>query len=386
MFFASSRECRSMPLEMQALKMQTDPAGKAWVAGLCATLMLCAANCSDVPERGPSDPISRPSDGLVFVREVGGSSELMWVRLSDGSERTLVATPKLSERWPYWSNAANRLVFQSESVNGGNSDLMIWGPETGVAVPLRESGRRDERWPTWSPGGEWLVYAFRGGGRGPRAGIVSERIDGGATQLLAISGSEDFFFRPSFSADGSKLVAQRRGPGGMGSNLWILVPNQFPQRLTNDSKFFDMKPRFTRDGDHVVFSRRSAEGGRRDIAIITVETGATHILASLPDADDRSARPAPSRDEIAFSSDRNGSYDIYLTDIGGQSIRALTTWNNRDAFTPRWSPDGERLVLTVNPVGAPAKTISNSRVVVIDRSGRVELDIPGAMADWMPAW
>ncbi|MGE4605257.1 MAG: hypothetical protein AAEJ52_00780, partial [Myxococcota bacterium] len=73
MFFASSRECRSMPLEMQALKMQTDPAGKAWVAGLCATLMLCAANCSDVPGRGPSDPISSPSDGLVFVREVGGS-------------------------------------------------------------------------------------------------------------------------------------------------------------------------------------------------------------------------------------------------------------------------------------------------------------------------
>ena len=136
----------------------------------------------------------------------------------------------------------------------------------------------------------------------------------------------------------------------------------------------------------MVFSRRSTQAERRDIAIIALETGATHVVASLPDADDHSGRPAPTRDEIAFCSDRNGSYDVFLTDFAGESVRALTRFDNRNVFAPRWSPDGERLVLSVNPVGVAANTISNSHIVVIDRSGRVELDIPGAMADWMPPW
>jgi Tol biopolymer transport system component len=366
--------------EMQALQMPRKSAVTTQVAGLCALLAFCASQCSD-PHASPA---SADSGGLVFIRQVEGSSELMWVRLSDGSEKALTASPRRNERWPYWSNAGNRLVFQGEAVGGGNSDLLLWRPETGVAVPIRESNRRDERWPTWSPDGKRLVYAFRGGNRLP--GIASESMDGAATEILAISRGKDFFFRPSFSPDGSRLVAQRRGPDGIGSNLWILAPNQLPERLTDDPSFFDMKPWFTRDGDRVIFSRRATAGGSHDIAIITLESGETRILASDPDADDHSGRPAPTRDEIAFSSDRNGSYDIYLTDFSGQSVRTLTAFEDRNAYAPRWSPDGERLVITVNSIEATAKTISNSRIVVVDRSGRVELDIPGAMADWMPAW
>ena len=125
-----------------------------------------------------------------------------------------------------------------------------------------------------------------------------------------------------------------------------------------------MKPFFTRSGDRVVFSRRPADGTSRDIAIITLETGATRIIASLPDADDHSGRPAPTRDEIAFSSDRNGSYDVFLTDFAGRSVRALTTFGDRDVFAPRWSPDGELLALTVNPVGTATNSLCKCNKLV----------------------
>jgi Tol biopolymer transport system component len=377
----SSKNAIQAP-ETQGLQMQPGPAGTQWLAAICATLMLCTTHCSDLPERDHTDPTPAASNGIVLVREVDGSSELIWVRLSDGSERTLTATPKRNERWPYWSSAAKRLVFQREAVGGGNSDLLIWRPEAGDAVPLRQSDRRDERWPTWSPDGERLVYAFRGAGN--RAGIAVDRVDGGATQVLAISRMKDYFFRPSFSPDGSKLVAQRRGPDGVGSNLWILAPNRVPRQLTDDPQWFDMKPWFTRGGDRVVFSRRPVSGERRDIAIITLDTGAIRTIASLPDADDHSARPSPTRDEIAFSSDRNGKYDIFMTDLNGATVRALASFRDRNAHAPRWSPDGERLVITV--ADTADQTISNSHVVVIKRDGDVELDVPGAMADWMPAW
>jgi len=359
--------------------MQREPAGTTRVVGICATLLLCATYCNAGNEPGQ---IREESVGIILVREVDGASELIWVRLSDGSERALTATPMRNERWPYWSSASNRLVFQREAVGGGNSNLLLWQPAAGAAVPLRQSDRRDERWPTWSPDGQRLVYAFRGGG--DRAGIASYGVDDGATRVLAISRMKDYFFRPSFSPDGTELVAQRRGPDGVGSNLWILAPNQIPRRLTDDLQWFDMKPWFSRGGDRVVFSRRPAPGVQRNIAIITLDTGAIRLNASVPDADDHSGRPSPTRDEIAFSSDRNGSYAIFLTDFDGSSVRAVATFHDRNAFAPRWSPDGDRLVITV--VDGADQTISNSHVVVINRRGDVELDIPGAMPDWMPAW
>jgi len=62
------------------------------------------------------------------------------------------------------------------------------------------------------------------------------------------------------------------------------------------------------------------------------------------------------------------------------------------AFAPRWSPDGELLAVTVAPPGAAEprladrQSLANARVVVIDRTGAVRLDVPGLMPDWMPPW
>jgi Tol biopolymer transport system component len=54
---------------------------------------------------------------------------------------------------------------------------------------------------------------------------------------------------------------------------------------------------------------------------------------------------SPDRTRIAFSSNRSGSFDIYLTDADGQNLRRLTSnsWNEGE---PAWTPDG-RIVYTV---------------------------------------
>ncbi len=110
-------------------------------------------------------------------------------------------------------------------------------------------------------------------------------------------------------------------------------------------------------------------------------------FASQADADDHSARPSPTRDEIAFVSDRGGSFDVYLAGLDGSGLRALTSWADRDALAPRWSPDGERLVVTAQPVAtADPSKIDEAHIVVLDRHGAVLLDVPGAMPDWMPPW
>jgi Tol biopolymer transport system component len=165
-----------------------------------------------------------------------------------------------------------------------------------------------------------------------------------------------------------------------------------PRPLTNEPEWFDFKPFFTRDGSRVVFTRRPAEGGRERIGIVDADGGPPRILAEDPKADYHSARPSPTRDEVAFVVEGENSADVYLADVRGGAMRNLTRSRQRREYAPRWSPDGERLVVTTTDADADTPNLrdreglARTRIRVIDREGRRLFETPGSMADWMPAW
>jgi TolB protein len=356
-------------------------------ASLSIACVLLAA-CSE----DPGDVNGRPSDGLVFARVVDGAQDLARVRLSDGAVRPITRTPNRDESWPYWSTHARRVVFQRNEGRGEGSDLWLWDPESGGEEALAGIEGREERWPVWSPTAPWLVFAFRGGD--PVAGVA--RVDlglaGRSFELLASSGARDIFFRPSFSSDGRRLVAQRRDASGRGSSLWILEPGLNPRRLTNDDAWFDLKAWFTLDDSRIVYSRRRADGGPHQVVSVDAAGGDVRPLVEASDADEHSGRPSPTRDEIAFVSNRSGSYDVFLMGLDADAVQALTRTPDLDEYAPRWSPDGERLVVTVVEAraGAPRlgdpAALADARLQVLDREGAVLLETPGLMADWMPPW
>ena len=51
---------------------------------------------------------------------------------------------------------------------------------------------------------------------------------------------------------------------------------------------------------------------------------------------------SPDGSRIAFNSDRDGDYEIYLMDADGSNVTQLT-YNSADDVVPRWSPDGRRI-------------------------------------------
>lgn len=68
-----------------------------------------------------------------------------------------------------------------------------------------------------------------------------------------------------------------------------------------------------------------------------------------------SIQPAlsPDRTRVAFSSNREGSYDLYLMDADGSDLRRLTTDPGTEG-EPAWTPDGNRLIYTATkPGGRP---------------------------------
>ena len=82
---------------------------------------------------------------------------------------------------------------------------------------------------------------------------------------------------------------------------------------------------------------------------------------------------------IAFSSDRDRNYEIYLMDDDGKNQQNLTNHPDRDSV-PSWSPDGKRIAFTSERDGS-------DEIYVMDADGGNQQNLtnhPGR--DYSPSW
>ena len=100
--------------------------------------------------------------------------------------------------------------------------------------------------------------------------------------------------------------------------------------------------------DLVLSSNRSGAFGIYQMRSAGVDT----LLPILVDeASNVQGVPSPDRTRIAFSSNRHGSYDLFLMTADGDSLRRLTTDGGTEG-EPAWTPDGTRIVFTSTQPGA----------------------------------
>ncbi len=103
------------------------------------------------------DPDVSREGRIVFVREMGGHSELAEIGL-DGSGLRVLTTSAPATEWsnPRWSPSGDRIAAGRWSA-GGFLDLVLANPATGTVTDLTHDRAKDVE-PSWTPDGQHLVF------------------------------------------------------------------------------------------------------------------------------------------------------------------------------------------------------------------------------------
>ena len=106
-----------------------------------------------------------------------------------------------------------------------------------------------------------------------------------------------------------------------------------------------------------------------DLLVASNRSGAFGIYQLRPDSPDTllpvlvdsganvQAVRSPDRTRIAFSSNRAGSYDLYVMDADGRDVRRLTVDAGSEG-DPVWTPDGSRILYTAAPPAGTPQVMS----------------------------
>jgi Tol biopolymer transport system component len=196
-------------------------------------------------------------------------------------------------------------------------------------------------------------------------------------------------YNASFSHDGEwvAFTSERHGSADI---FRIRVNGMNLERLTDDPAFDDQAA-LSPDGNSLAFvSTRSA--GTTDIYVLDLKTRRVRNLTNAPGGDFRPSW-SPDGTRLAFSSDRGtplqrsaGTWEhvhaasVYVIDADGRALRKISP-DGQLAGSPKWSPDGTRLVFyelavadTFIARGLPGQSKVQSRIVSVDLStgARVE--------------
>jgi hypothetical protein len=182
---------------------------------------------------------------------------------------------------------------------------------------------------------------------------------------------------PAWAPDGKSVVFSGLSISGYSDlyRLWLADPGDSAgagrlERLTSD-RFEDIDPTLSPDGATVVFSSDRTpfgSGGAHNLFTLDLASGDIRYLTYGNWRDETPRWGGPNNDRIYFSSDRDGTFQVYSVDSAGTGRRETRTLNG--AFDPQWvsGPHGGLLfgayadlsfnIYVAQPLDDPASTFS----------------------------
>jgi Tol biopolymer transport system component/DNA-binding winged helix-turn-helix (wHTH) protein len=372
----------------------------AVATAVIATLAMLATRANDlVPQAharfvpivsGPlneSDPaISADGQRIAFVqREAGalGSADIYIRNLADGSV-TRLTDNAASDRMPAWSPDGLRLAFVRATHD--TCDIVTRSIATMVETRVAPCPNANDPKLTWTRDGQALLtsaapLASRGGWQIARVDVAT----GGTSALSAPPQGIVGDHSPAVSPDGRQIAFIRRTSGGVSDIYVSAIDGRDVRRVTFDDADLTGLD-WTADGRSLVYS--SDRAGGYSLWRVRIDGGGSPTLLAggaarmkHPVADPATRRViyenwnyeinlwqtatatvgetpvtrtselwnlypqvSPDNLRIAYVSTQSGSHQLWVADRSGTNPRQLTHVDGGIVKTPRWSPDGRRIV------------------------------------------
>ncbi len=182
---------------------------------------------------------------------------------------------------------------------------------------------------------------------------------------------------PALSPDGTQMVFSGVHHNGTSDIYLINLESGSYARLTNDI-YYDVDPTFSLDNQKVLFVSDRCPGGPQGALNIYEIDIASQEISQLTTGASRDQSPDVTPNGIYFSSDREGTFNLYLLDSSGQFTRQSTYVTG--AFDPRLSPDGKKLTYT----GYQEMSFQIYDMDVVPKPPIIEQSAPVASHRWAP--
>jgi Tol biopolymer transport system component len=185
--------------------------------------------------------------------------------------------------------------------------------------------------PSFSPGGRRIAFVREG--QGTNSDIYRIRTDGtGLTRLVDIpsfeyhSGGD-----PAWSPNGTKIAFFS------GVEEAYSIETVRPDGTGRKSVTEGYAPNWSPDGSRIAF-HRSANGSVSRIYVADADGSDEIALPTQEGAYDSDPAFSPGGGKVVFSSDRDGDYDLYVTNADGSGEAQRLTNNPGDERSPDWQP------------------------------------------------
>jgi len=133
---------------------------------------------------------------------------------------------------------------------------------------------------------------------------------------------------------------------GENTDLFVASASEARPRRLTETPEYDGMPRFTPDGERIVFSSRRT--GHWQLFEIPTEGGQARRIRTNP-ATEYQADPSADGKTLAFLTNLDGPERLVLLDFATGDLRELVRHGRKTIFgNPSWSPDGERITFSSN--------------------------------------
>ncbi len=305
---------------------------------------------------GPGDHVeaSWSPDGsqIAFTSVEEGEYE-GFVIDTDGANLRKLTSSIGSVPWPSWSPDGTQIAF--ESAYDGDYEVFVMNVDGANLRQLTNNTFVDGA-PSWSPDGTQIAYVSDQDGD---LELFVMNVDG--ANLRQLTNNTHVDRNPGWSPDGTQIAYVSDQDGDLelfvmnvdGANLRQLTDNTAVDSITNQAW-----------STHTPNKEFDLEGDR---------TGNLFQDSSVtPDAGGK----------ILFTSDRSGSFQIYVMNADGTDQRRLTHGGDND-FSPAWSPDGTRIAFSSNRASAGF----DDKLFLMDADGTNMRQLTTSSGDHvLPSW